>query len=183
MKLENYPQNFETERLKIRPLNLDDMIVWRKFLADEKTTTYFPAYMKDKDELHALLWIEKQICRYRDKKGGLMALIEKESGRFIGQCGLLVQDVDGVSELEIGYHLMPEFWGRGFASEAANFFREIAFATTTVSSIVSIIAVKNTPSQNVAIRNGMQRSARILWRELDVYIYRITRHENALLRK
>ncbi len=183
MILENYTRNFETERLKIRPLNLDDVLVWRQFLASEKTTTYFPQYMKNSGDLQALFWIEKQICRYRDKKGGLMALIEKESGKFVGQCGLLVQDVDGKNELEVGYHLLPEFWGRGYATEAAIFFRNLGFSLTEVSSIVSIIAVENKASQQVATRNGMQRGARILWRDLDVFVYRITRQEYEVLSK
>lgn len=36
------------------------------------------------------------------------ALIHKETGIFIGQCGLLKQMVDGIDELEIGYSLLPE---------------------------------------------------------------------------
>jgi len=178
MKIENYPELYETERLFIRPLNLDDIIVWRTFLADERSTKYFPEFMKNRDAAHALTWIEKQICRYRDKKGGLMALMEKESGRFIGQSGLLIQQINGQEELEVGYHLLPEFWGKGYATEAAQFFKTLAFQISDVASVVSNIEVSNFPSQAVAKRNGMQNSGQFTWLDLEVFMYRIAR-ENA----
>ncbi|MBS1577911.1 MAG: GNAT family N-acetyltransferase, partial [Bacteroidetes bacterium] len=55
------------------------------------------------------------------------ALIEKESGRLIGHCGLLVQTVDNITELEIAYSLLPEFWNKGYATEAASKCRDYAF--------------------------------------------------------
>jgi len=175
MKILNYPNNYETERLLIRPLNLDDIIIWRTFLADERSTKHFPSYMKNRDAAHALTWIEKQICRYRDKKGGLMALIEKESGRFVGQSGLLVQQINGKEELEVGYHLLPEFWGKGLATEAAQFFKTLAFQISDVPSIVSNIEISNFPSQAVAKRNGLENSGQFKWLDLDVFIFRISR--------
>jgi RimJ/RimL family protein N-acetyltransferase len=172
-----YPQYFESNRLKMRLLNLDDTIIWSQFLADERTTKHFPEYMRNKDYLHALTWIEKQICRYRDKKGGLMALIEKDSGRFVGQSGLLVQTINGIEELEVGYHLLPEFWGKGYATEAAQFFKNLAFEISDVSSVISNIEISNFLSQAVATRNGLQNSGQFTWHDLEVFIYRIEREK------
>lgn len=175
MIVDGYPNFYQTERLKMRPLNLDDTVVWRQFLADENCTRYFPSFMKMPFKEHAIIWVEKQICRYRDKKGGLLALIDKESGAFVGQAGLLVQDVNGVAELEIGYHLLPQFWGKGFASEASVFFRHLGFRIYPVKSIISIIDVRNENSKKVALKNDMKLSKNTQWRDLDVEIYRVIR--------
>lgn len=178
MILQNYPQKYSSNRLIMRPLNLDDTVVWKSFLADGRSTKHFPDYMRNKDYLHALTWIEKQICRYRDKKGGLMALIEKQSGQFVGQSGLLVQTVNGKEELEVGYHLLPEYWGNGYATEAAQFFKKLAFQISDVQSIISNIEISNFPSQAVAKRNGLHTSGQCTWHDLEMFIYRIAR-ENA----
>jgi ribosomal-protein-alanine N-acetyltransferase len=50
---------------------------------------------------------------YANGLGGMNALICKETNRLIGLCGLLVQTIDGTVALEIGYPILPEFWGSG----------------------------------------------------------------------
>jgi ribosomal-protein-alanine N-acetyltransferase len=43
----------------------------------------------------------------------------KKTKRFVGQCGILVQTIENVERLEFGYAILPEFWNKGFVSEAA----------------------------------------------------------------
>ncbi len=50
---------------------------------------------------------------------GMNALIEKETGKLLSHCGLLIQNVDGKAKLEIAYSLLPEFWNKRFAIESA----------------------------------------------------------------
>ena len=111
MILNNYPSFTKSARLAYRPLTLEDAATWQTFLENPKTTAHFPESMKAKNRLRGLHWVEKQILRYRDKKGGLLAIIHPESGHFMGQAGLLVQHIDNQTELEVGYHLLPDFWG------------------------------------------------------------------------
>ncbi len=171
MQLNGYPHIYETDRLTIRPLNLDDTGVWRSFLAHPETTRYFPKLRAENPRLQSLFWIERQIKRYRDGKGGLMALIEKGSGKFIGQSGLTLQEIDGNAEVEVGYHLLPEYWGTGYATEAARFFKSLGQEKFGVSRIISIIEENNEPSKKVAIRNGMKEEKRTQWRGLEVVIF------------
>jgi RimJ/RimL family protein N-acetyltransferase len=89
-----------------------------------------------------------------------MALIHRKTGELVGQCGLLKQTLDGRTELEIGYHIIPRFRGRGFATEAARAFKQYAFDNNLSDSIVSIIHVDNVRSQRVAEKNGMQRESK-----------------------
>ena len=64
---------------------------------------------------------DRQFKRYEVDSGGFNALIDKNSGMMVGHCGLLLQEIDGIQEFEIGYTLLPEFWGMGFAIEAATY--------------------------------------------------------------
>ena len=74
------------------------------------------------------------------------ALIEKESGKLIGHCGLLIQNVDKITELEIGYSLLPEFWNKGFATESAKKCRDYAFKNNLSNSILQLIRTRNATS-------------------------------------
>jgi len=121
----------------------------------------------------AEFWIEKQLSRYEENRFGLMALINKENGKFIGMCGLLSQELDGEPVVEIGYHLLNPYWGNGYATEAASYFKDLAFKNNYTSEIVSIIDEGNVPSENVAQRNGMKWWKATKYQDLNVNVYRI----------
>src|SRR6185295_498129 len=114
-----------TRRLRFRKLELKDAKAWEEFLSDPQAVKFFLPIEDVKK--YAVEWMEKQSNRYEKDGFGLFALIEKNSGEFIGQCGLMIQEVDGIRELEIGYHLIPRFWKQGYASEAAIACRDFAF--------------------------------------------------------
>jgi RimJ/RimL family protein N-acetyltransferase len=120
-------------------------------------------------------WFIKINWRYENMQGGMNVLTDKRSGEFVGQCGLLVQNVDGIEELEIGYSLMPESRGLGYALEAAGKCRDYAFRNDFTDSLISIIHPDNVASQRVALRNGMQLSKQTVYNGLPVNIYRITK--------
>ena len=111
--------------------------------------------------------------RYAKDLGGMNALIHKSTEAFVGMAGLLVQQVDGRSELEIGYSLLPGFRGSGFATEAAVHAKQHAFKRQLAESLISIIHIRNIPSQQVALRNGMQLEKSTTYKDNPVFIYRI----------
>ena len=172
----NYPLRIETSRLYTRALTLDDAPAWTHFLTNSEATQYFPKLPVTPSE-RAEMWIESQLKRYSEGSFGLLALIEKESGTWIGQCGLLGQQVDGAAELEVGYHIFPEFWLQGYATEAARAFRDLGFLHNLAPSIVSIIHRDNAGSQAVATNNGMKREKACEFKDMDVFVYRILRAE------
>jgi [ribosomal protein S5]-alanine N-acetyltransferase len=105
--------------------------------------------------------------------GGMNALIEKHSGKLVGHAGLIVQTVDEGRELEIAYSLLPEFWNKGYATEAAIRCRDFAFQNSFSESLISIISKTNVPSQKVASHIGMQLEKQTIYKENEVYIFRI----------
>lgn len=174
--MESYLKPHETARLKMRRLTLNDVQHWYRFLCDEKCTKLFPDYLKGTMKA-AEFWITNQLDRYEKKQYGFHAVELKETGQFMGLCGMLKQRVDEQEELEIGYHFLSEYWGNGYATEAANYWKQYAFDGELSDSVISIIDVRNTPSQKVAHRNGMTRGKRTIWKALDVYVYRIKKSE------
>jgi ribosomal-protein-alanine N-acetyltransferase len=148
-------ENTETERLQFRLLTEADFDDWLPFFEATEAMRFLALDpLKPKKEL-CQLWFEKAMMRYTNDLGGMNVLIDKKTGEFIGQCGLLVQTVEEKEILEIGYSILPRFWGKGFATEAAKHCKEMAFQKDYATDLHSIIHFDNHPSAAVAINNGM----------------------------
>lgn len=168
-------EGLESGRLRYRSLAIDDYEALLPFFKSKEATRYYR--LKEPPEATCKAWIERQLQRYEKDGYGLCALIEKTTNQLVGQCGLLKQVVDDTEELEIGYLLIPAFWSRGFAAEAARFFRDFAFERQMAPSIISIIDTGNINSQKVAYNNGMKIDKETKFKDMQVYIYRITSSE------
>lgn len=166
----DYISQHQTERLTMVPLTTDHIKPWVNFLRDENAVRYYPERGINPEE-SAEMWINAQLSRYREGRFGLLALYNENE--FIGQCGLITQDLHGEIVLEIGYHLFPEFQGNGYASEAAIWFKEYAFKNSITNRVVSFIHPENHLSQAVARRNGMQPWKEISWNGKDVIVYAV----------
>jgi ribosomal-protein-alanine N-acetyltransferase len=162
----------ETDRLLFRKISEADFDHWLKFFEDSKTSLH---WVEDKQTpfIACKKWYEKQLWRYENDKGGMNALIEKESGKLIGHAGLLVQVVDDIEELEIGYSLLPEFWKKGYAIEAAARCKQFGIQHKFSDSLISIISLSNLPSQKVASKNGMIIDRKTIYHDNEVYIFRL----------
>jgi len=167
-----YLKDASSLRINYRELVPDDSKIWVQFLSDPESTRFFPKLDLTPEE-RAITWIDSQLLRYKEDAFGMLVLLEKETGIFLGQCGLLTQEIDGVEELEIGYHLLPSHRGKGYATEAAKHLKEYAFKNNLAESLISIIHVNNKSSQAVAERNGMTRDKQTKFKGMDVFIYRV----------
>lgn len=161
-----------TDRLLFRKMALSDFQHWIKFFQDSRTSAHW-VEEKFSPELTCENWYQRQRWRYENDKGGMNALVEKATNQLVGHAGLLVQTVDGVEELEIGYSLLPAFWSKGYATEAAVKCKNVAFENDFSESLISIIGVTNTPSQRVASKNGMAPEKRTTYKANAVFIYRV----------
>lgn len=168
----DYLAPHQTERLVMCPLGEEHLLPWVGFLRDEQATRFFPDYIRLQAESQAAEWMQRHQNRYATNRFGFLAL-HLADGTFIGQCGLLLQEVDGEFVLEIGYHVFPEHWGKGYATEAAVYFKEYARKHNLSTYIVSLIHPENLPSQAVAIRNGMVPWKESVWQNLKVIVFRV----------
>lgn len=142
----------ETERLYLREMTSSDFPSLCKILQDEKAMYAYEGALEDEE---AQEWLDRQISRYQKWGFGLWAVILKETGEMIGQCGLTMQVWKDREVLEIGYLLQRAHWHRGYAIEAARACKAYAFAALDAPAVCSIIRDTNLPSQRVALRNGM----------------------------
>jgi len=158
----------ETDRLVLREIthaDLDDLLlIW----GDAETLRFFP---KTLDRPEMTEWIDRNLKRYESYGHGLWAVVLKDGQQFVGDCGLVIQEVDGVEELEVGYHFNKNSWGRGLAAEAAHGCMEYAFNQLGRRRIISMIRPENTPSRRVAERNGLQIEKEVFWRGYQHYVY------------
>jgi RimJ/RimL family protein N-acetyltransferase len=158
----------ETERLRLRELTPDDFEAMFAIFGDAETMRYYPQPYS-REMLEAAL--QRQFKSYAENGYGLWAMILKSENKFIGDCGLLTQEVDGVQELEVGYHVHRNYWELGFAPEAAQACFEYGFNTLGRTRMISLIRPENLPSRRVAEKNGLQIEKKILWRDLWHYVY------------
>jgi RimJ/RimL family protein N-acetyltransferase len=153
--------NQETERLKFRLLHEDDFDTWIPIFYAENIAKYLEFDLRLSPQEMCKIWFKKSLNRYDFSKGGMNVMIDKKTTRFIGQCGLLIQNIDDEERLEIGYSILPEFWNNGFATEAATKLKNYAFENNLADSLISMVHVKNIASEKVALKNGMSFEKRL----------------------
>ena len=162
----------ETSRLHFRKLELSDFSTWLEFFKNPLWNKYWLTEPQT-PEGFCQEWFDKMFYRYANNLGGMNVLIDKKTGEFIGQCGLLIQTVDDLEELEVAYSMMPEHWNRGYATEAAKKCIDFAFENNLRESLISIIHVNNKESERVALKNKLSVDKRTTFDNNPVNIYRI----------
>lgn len=142
----------ETERLYLREMDEGDMGALKAIMQDEKTMYAYNGIYSDGE---VAAWLGRQKARYAQYGFGLWAVVLKDTGEMVGQCGLTMQEWNGQSVLEVGYLFNRRHWHNGYAAEAARACRDYAFNNLNAPEVYSIIRDTNIPSRNVALRNGM----------------------------
>ena len=163
--------NLHTERLDFRRPRLEDMEWWMEYINDAQAIRFMPFHLGN--EADARMFIERSLERANEDGSGLHAVIDRQLSKPVGMIGLLTQTVDGQPELEVGYHLLPSAWGRGYATEAAIGCKEYARDQRVASSVISLIDHDNTRSQAVAKRNGMALEKATVHRGVPAQVWRV----------
>lgn len=150
----------QTSRLLLREMTEDDLPALRSILQDPQVM-YAYEHAFSEEEVRA--WLAKQRRRYAEDGFGLWAMVLRQTGAMIGQCGLTWQDRgDGTQCVEVGYLLQRAFWHQGYATEAATACKAYAFQELGLDEVCSIIRDNNLASQAVAKRNGMIVTGRLV---------------------
>ncbi|MFD2626794.1 GNAT family N-acetyltransferase [Salibacterium salarium] len=143
----------ETDRLYLREFVMHDKHELSKVLSDPESMQYYPHPFNEEEVKN---WIKWNIENYKRDKHGLWAVILKEGDTFIGDCGITMQNIDDEKLPEIGFHVIKEYWNKGYATEAALACREYALNVLGYSKIFSYTTLRNIPSQKVAEKIGMK---------------------------
>ncbi|PSU35811.1 GNAT family N-acetyltransferase [Photobacterium lutimaris] len=149
-----YP--LETDRLILRQWKIDDSPDYAKLNADPTVMQYFPGVLSLQESNAQAARITQLIA---ENGWGFWAAELKSTRKFIGFVGLHRQDehsgIPNAPFVEIGWRLAKEYWGNGYAPEAARKALQYAFEQLRVPSVYAFTSLPNTPSQRVMSKIGM----------------------------
>ena len=164
----------ETSRLRFRLVEDADFDTWLPLFETQEAATFLGLDKTLSPRELCEAWFTKLKHRYTNGLGGMNALIDKTTGAFIGQCGLLVQTVEEEQKLEIGYSILPQYWGKGYATEAATKCKDFAFTHAFADHLISIVHLDNIASATVARKNGMRIEKTVAnYKNMPVNVFRI----------
>ena len=130
-----------------------DLDLMASLLGDPEVMQYYPAPKNREESAAWIVWNQRNYATH----GYGLWVIETHEGDFIGDCGLTWQNVNGMSKLEVGYHVTTAWQGHGIATEAAAACREFAREHTEAQELIAIIHPDNRASERVAEKLGMHR--------------------------
>lgn len=144
----------ETKRLVLRHQVIEDLDDLWALYCNPEIIKYIPDAPRSREEAREELeWHMHGHPRFPEL--GLWATIHKETGKFIGRCGLLPWTIDGQPEVEVAYTIAQEYWGQGLATEAAQAILQYGFEKLNLARLISRIDSENIASQKVAGKIGM----------------------------
>ena len=165
-----------TERLILRKITLDDMD--DLFLLDSNPEVMkYVGVQPFTNKEQTLKLIESLLNQYEKNGTGRLAVIEKETNKFIGWSGikLLTDEVNGFKNVyELGYRFLPEFWGKGYATESAQASLDLGFNQLNADKIYAYADVENQSSNHILTKLGFENKGAFLdngdkcyWYELE----------------
>ena len=145
-----------TERLRAGVWRGEDPTEFIRMNADSRVMRYFPKRLSPEESVEFLGRIKREFAVYGY---GLFAVRERTGGHFVGFVGLhrFDFDADFAPGVEIGWRLLPEYWGQGYAPEMAAACLAYARDTLHLKEVFSFTAVQNQPSERVMQKLGMCR--------------------------
>ena len=153
--------HIETERLILRDLRLTDVELM--FELDSNPLVHEHLGGKPFTDINQSLEnVESILSQYKAHGIGRWAVIEKTSGNFIGWSGLRLNTEyamnDYVNYMDIGFRLIPKYWGKGYATESSLAALDYAFNTMNLKLINGITEFKNEASHAVLIKIGLKHT-------------------------
>jgi RimJ/RimL family protein N-acetyltransferase len=159
----------ETERLILRPMTMEDLDELVALHAEPEVERF----MLPLDRAAAIERLEFDERQWAERGHGLFAVLERDSGRFLGRVSLRYWPQ--FHETELGWVLHPDAWGRGFATEAARGCAKWGFENLDVPYLTAMIRPDNARSIAVARRLGMSELRRDVLRDDPVIVYALER--------
>jgi [ribosomal protein S5]-alanine N-acetyltransferase len=143
-----------TERLQLRQFEPDDLAPLYALYRDAQIRKYYPDGTRTLEETKEELdYFIQGYPRYPEL--GLWATIERNSGMFLGRCGLLPWKIEGKDEVELAFMIKKERWREGFATEASHGIIKHAHQVLRLRRLVCLVLPGNTASAGVAEKVGM----------------------------
>ncbi len=172
MYREGWVQLFETERLMVRQLSLQDVPALSEMLSDPEVMEFSVGGVCD--ETATRKFTDWCLQCYSTHGIGPWALCEKATGDLVGFCGVGPELVCGTEEINLGYRLARRFWHQGFATEAVKGVLHYAFRQKGCESVVVIIQPEHRLSVRVTEKAGFVNYTVCEFHDRLVRLYRMT---------
>lgn len=157
----------ESPRLYVRYLTMDDLEDYYRLNGSEEVMRYIRA---PKSRIETSVFLQQVIANYNASRPNLrLALMEKGTDTFVGSFAII--PVDNSADTQIGYALLKDYWGKGYATEIVKTGLIYTFNTFRLSHVAAIADIANTASQNVLLKNGFvfEKTVEEENRKLNVY--------------
>ena len=142
----------ESERLIFREFTLDDLPLLIEQRSDPEVNKFLGGTKLQNPEALAKR-IRFYMSCYESHGFGMCAMLWRPTGEMIGSAGL--QPLDGTDEIEVGYSMIREFWGKGIGTEAARAWLDHGFSRVDLDRIVAVAHTENWASRRIMEKLGM----------------------------
>jgi ribosomal-protein-alanine N-acetyltransferase len=164
---------FETERLIVRHYNDEDADNFFHLNADPEVMRYIRPVRNrpDTDQFFA------EVIQYsKDNPAyGRMAAMEKRSGAFVGSFAII--PLEKTVHMQLGYSLLPNHWGKGYATELVKGGLDYIFTHTTLDEIFAVTESSNKASQHVLLKTGFNPHSSVMEGEKELFRYVILKKD------
>ncbi len=179
----------ETRRLILRPITLSDADLALAIYTDAEVVKYVGGLLAPDDALE--YFHNNDTRRGAGGRLGTWSLTRKDSGTKIGSAvllpmpvekddtdwSMLVDEAYPDAQIEVGYMLLQDAWGQGFATEACKRLVRFGFEMTSLPEIVATTDPENTASQNVLKKAGLPDEGMRLAYATQCSFFRLTRED------
>lgn len=147
---------FKSERLGFRNWSDDDLDEFAQLNSDIDVMEHFPKPLTKEETFH---FMDRLKMHYKEYSYNYFATEILETGEFIGFIGLAFQDYESefTPNVDIGWRLKKEAWGKGYASEGAKSCIDYGFNHLGLEKIISVCTEENYKSENVMKKLGMRK--------------------------
>lgn len=153
----------DTNRLTIRDHKEEDIASMHVLLSDEKAMYYLQDIKTNNmDESKQNLYEAIKEAQLENRTKYFFAIIEKETNEYVGEIGftVIINSLEG-KVVNLGYFILPRYWGKGIVTEAAEAVIEYAFCETNTIKIETGCIKENIGSERVMQKVGMVKEAEL----------------------
>ncbi len=165
----------ETKRLIMREYSHNDVSKLYEILSSPITMSFWPApFTLEQTEN----WVRNNIKRYTELGFGRWSVLLKETGEVAGDCGIMLSEIDGKQENDLGYIIHYPYWHNGFAVEAAEACKDYAFKDLGLKRLCANMPFDHEASRRVAERIGMEKEKEFFNsrnRNILTYLYSVSK--------
>jgi [ribosomal protein S5]-alanine N-acetyltransferase len=162
---------FETDRLLVRHYTEDDADDFFLLNSDPEVMRYIRPVKNRKDT--DLFFAEVIQYSKNNPAFGRMAVNEKQSGIFVGSFAII--PLENTRHMQLGYSLLPSYWGKGFATELTKAGLTYVFTQTNLDVIFGVTEALNIDSQKVLLKNGFVFEKKYEENNKELNLYRVKR--------